>query len=88
MAETKFNLGQIKKIVLLVKSLHPINSAPSNSETKVTLMSGSCHLDGALNVKIGVECQIFVIVIFFKCGWVLQFGAHLRYHNGALTQKR
>ena len=28
-------------------------------------MSGSCHLDRALNVKIGVECQIFVIVIFF-----------------------
>ena len=51
-------------------------------------MSGSCHLDGALNVEIGVECQIFVIVIFFKCGWVLQFGAHLRYHKGALTQKR
>ena len=27
--------------------------------------SGSCHLDWALNVEIGVECQIFVIVIFF-----------------------
>ena len=27
-------------------------------------MSGSCHLDWASNVKIGVECQIFVIVIF------------------------
>ena len=27
-------------------------------------MSGSCHLDRALNVKIGVECQIFVIIIF------------------------
>ena len=27
-------------------------------------MSGSCHLDRASNVKIGVECQIFVIVIF------------------------
>ena len=25
-------------------------------------MSDSCHLDRALNMKIGVECQIFVIV--------------------------
>ena len=52
------------------------------------LMSGSCHLDRASNVKIGVECQIFVIVIFFNCGRVLQFGAHSRYYKGALTQKR
>ena len=51
-------------------------------------MSGSCHLDRALNVEIGVECQIFVIVIFFNCGRVLQFGAHSRYYMGALTQKR
>ena len=27
-------------------------------------MSGSCHLEGELNVKIGVECQIFVTIIF------------------------
>ena len=27
------------------------------------LCQGSCHLDRASNVKIGVECQIFVIVI-------------------------
>ena len=50
-------------------------------------MSGSCHLDRALNVEIGVECQIFVIVIFFKYHRVLQFGAHSRYCKGALTQK-
>ena len=49
-------------------------------------MSGSCHLDRASNVDIGVECQIFVI--FFNCGQVLQFGAHSRYYKGALTQKR
>ena len=30
-------------------------------------MSGSCHLDNASNVEIGVECQIFVIVIFNHC---------------------
>ena len=53
-----------------------------------TLMYGSCHLDKASNVKIGVECQIFVIVIFFNCGRVLQFGAHSRYYKGASTQKR
>ena len=41
-----------------------------------------------LDVKIGVECQIFVIVIFFNYSQVLQFGAHLRYYKGALTQKR
>ena len=51
-------------------------------------MSGSCHLDRASNVEMGVECQIFVIVIFFNCGPVLQFGAHSRYYKGALTQKR
>ena len=34
---------------------------------KIHLMSGSCHLDRAPNLKIGVECQIFVIVIFFNC---------------------
>ena len=51
-------------------------------------MSGSCHLDRALNVKIGAECQIFVIDIFFNCGWVLQFGAHSRYSKGAFLQKR
>ena len=51
-------------------------------------MCGSCHLDRASNVEIGVECQIFVIVIFFNCGQVLQFVAHSRYDKGALTQKR
>jgi hypothetical protein len=59
----------------------------SNS-AKTDIMSGSCHLDRASNVKIYVECQIFVIVIIFKRGKVLQFGAHSRYYKGALTQKR
>ena len=27
-------------------------------------MSGSCHLDRASNVEIGVECEIFVIFTF------------------------
>ena len=30
------------------------------------LLSSSCHLDRALNVKIGVECQIFVTVHLWK----------------------
>ena len=51
-------------------------------------LSSSCHLDRVMNVKIGVECQIFVIVIFFNCDQVLQFGAHSRYYKDALTQKR
>ena len=51
-------------------------------------MSGSCHFDRASNVETGVECQIFVIVIFFNWGQVLQVGAHSMYYKGALTQKR
>ena len=46
------------------------------------------YLDRVMNVKIGVEFQMFVIVIFFDCGRVLKFGAHSRYYKGALTQKR
>ena len=33
---------------------------------RIRIMSGSCHLDRASSVKIGVECQIFVNVFFFK----------------------
>ena len=52
-------------------------------------MSGSCHLDKVLNVEIGAECQIFVVVIFFICSQVLEFGSHSRYYKGILlTQKR
>jgi hypothetical protein len=51
-------------------------------------MSNSCLLDRASNVEIGVECQIFVVVIFFNCDPVLQFGGHSRYYKGALIQKR
>ena len=51
-------------------------------------MSDSCHLDRALNVEVGVQCQIFVIDILFKCNQVLQFVAHSRYYKGELTQKK
>ena len=51
-------------------------------------MSSSCHSDRASNVKIGVQCQIFVIVIFLNCNWVSLFGAHSRYYKGASTEKR
>ena len=45
------------------------------------LMSGSCHLDRALNVEISVACQIFVIVIFFNCSQILHLGyiQHIAY---------
>ena len=43
-------------------------------------MSDPCQLDRASNVEIGVECQIFVVVISFNCGQVLQYGAHSRGH--------
>ena len=36
-------------------------------------MSGSCHLVRVSNVEIHVESQIFVIVIFCKCGRVFSF---------------
>ena len=61
---------------------------PKLPKKSFILLSGSCHLDRALNVEIGFEYQISVIVIFFTCGRVLQFGAHSRYYKGALTQKR
>ena len=50
-------------------------------------MSALYHLDRRSDVEIGVECEIFVFVIFFNCSQVLQFGAHSRYYKGALTQK-
>ena len=40
------------------------------------------------NVEICVECQTFVMLIFFNCGQVLQFWWQSRYYKGALTQKR
>jgi len=52
------------------------------------LLSGSCHLDRASNVEIGVGCQICVIVMFFNCTRFLKFWAHSRYYKGALTQNR
>ena len=52
------------------------------------LSSGLCHLDRASNVEIGVDCQLFVIIIFFYCSRILQFRAHSRYYMGALSQKR
>ena len=41
---------------------------------KMILMSSSCHLDRASNVEIGVECQIFVIVISFNWGKFYNLG--------------
>ena len=37
-------------------------------------MSGSCHLDRASNVKIGIECQMFVILSFLTAGEFYNFG--------------
>ena len=35
----------------------------------------------------GVECQIFVILIFFNCSQFLQFEAHSRSYKDALTRE-
>ena len=51
-------------------------------------MSDSCHLDMALNVEIGVECQIFVIVTSLTGAEFYNLGHIERYFKGALTQKR
>ena len=59
-----------------------------NIATKLHLVFGLCHLDRGWSVQIDVECQIFVIVIFFNCVQVLEFWVHSRYYKGPLTQKR
>ena len=45
-------------------------------------MSGSCHLDRASNVEIGVECQIFGIKKFKCdiCDYITAQSAHLKMH--------
>ena len=40
----------------------------------VCVMSASCPLDRASNVKIGFECQIFVIVIFLTAAEFYNLG--------------
>ena len=82
------------EVFVLNKSLRPseFNSSLENMTKRlksmtINLMSSSCHLDRSLNVEICDKCQIFVIVIFFNCRRVLQFGAHSRHYKGALTQK-
>ena len=78
-----FKKAEMKKILrngLIMSKMDHLNH-------KWQFMSGSCHFDKASNVEIGVECQMFVIVIFFNCSRVLQFGAPSRYYKGALTQK-
>ena len=51
-------------------------------------MSGSCHLDRALNIEISVGCKIFVIVIFLTVDEFYNLGHIERFYKGALTQKR
>ena len=56
---------------------------------KHTFMSGSCHLDRASIFEIGVECQIFLIVIFFTVAEYYNLGyIQGMYYKGALAQKR
>ena len=52
----KFQVMQFNYITTII-------SKPDQKKIKVFYkMCGSCHLDRASNVEIGVECQIFVIV--------------------------
>ena len=66
-------------IHILRKHIFGLLGTPPSLSKNIS-MSGSCHLDRASNVEIGVECQIFVVVISFNCGQVLQYGAHSRGH--------
>ena len=77
-----FNVANFKGMIIGKKLL------TSFTDDHWPFMSGSCHLDRASNVKIGVESQTSVIVIFLNCSRVLQLGAHSSYYKGALTQKR
>ena len=75
---------------MIFKKIHS-NKDDNDGNVKVIhdfLMSGSCHLERVSIFEIDVEYQIFVIVIFFNCGQILQFGARSRYYKGGLTQKR
>ena len=70
------------KIASLVLNLSSQDSILAQEVNEVhMLVSGSCHLDRASNVEIGVEYQIFVIDIFFnfQLRRDLKFGAHSRY---------
>ena len=70
-------------------SLNKVLKFPS-AELKLSqnlpLMSGSCHLDRASKLVLNVT--YLLLLSFFNCGRVLQFGTHSRYYKGALTQKR
>ena len=49
----------------------------SNLGWAFKLMRGSCHLDRALNVEIGVECRNIFVVVFFSVAVKCIFG-HLQ----------
>ena len=53
-------------------------------------MSGSCHLDRASNVEIGVECQVFVILLSFLTAAEFYNVGRIQgiTYKGALTPKR
>ena len=80
------SLGRQTYTVLSISARTNHELESNISKLKITLGLGLVHV--ILNVEVGVECQIFVIVIFFNCNQVLQFGINSRYYKGALTQKR
>jgi hypothetical protein len=53
-----------------------------NSENFKTLVCGSCHLDRALNVEIGVEYRKIFVVVFSSFCCEMYFGAPSRYRKG------
>ena len=69
-------MRQKKAFTMIKINFNLTNSLKEQRVVYFQTMSDSCHFDRVLNVEIGVECQIFVIAIFFKRSRVLQFGAH------------
>ena len=64
-------------------------AATPNLFALVRFMSWFMSFDRASNVEIGVECQIFVIVIFLTAAKCYNLGDILgKYEKGVLTQKR
>ena len=56
--------GYIDNGIIFLNSFAEAYENRGKNNKNFAPVSGSCHLERVSNVKIGVECQIFVIVIF------------------------
>ena len=68
---TRYNL--MKWLFTKLNDFLPFDNSAENTNF-CCLMSGSCHFDRGSIVEIGVECQIFVIVIFLSAAEFYNLG--------------